>query len=118
ALAHFRLAQYCWQQRKLDAAEASYKEAIRLNPDFPEALNNLGSVLLLQAVCQGVPGRIAEAIDSYQRSLALQPQDVGAHWNLARALLLAGDFERGWVEFEWRLHHRPLGIWRDFPQPM
>jgi hypothetical protein len=25
------------------------------------------------------------------------------HWNLALALLLIGDYERGWHEYEWRL---------------
>lgn len=118
ALASFHLATYCWQHKRVDAAEANYRDAIRIKPDFPEALNNLGIVVQLQAVCKGIPRLLDEAIDLFQRSVAIHPEEVGTHWNLARALLLAGRLEQGWREFEWRVYHRPLGIWRDFAEPM
>ncbi len=28
---------------------------------------------------------------------------MDGHWNLALALLALGDWERGWMEYEWRL---------------
>ena len=44
----------------------------------------------------------AEAIASAERAIALAPDLPGAHFGLAEALLLVGDFERGWEAYEWR----------------
>jgi hypothetical protein len=42
--------------------------------------------------------------------LKLQPDLAEAHWNQSLLMLLTGDFERGWPEYEWRLktkqHHQ------------
>lgn len=50
--------------------------------------------------------RIDEAIDSFERALALAPAFAEAHFNLALALLLRGDYARGWAEYEWRTRVR------------
>src|SRR5690606_23047052 len=43
---------------------------------------------------------------------------ASAHWNLADALLLTGDFARGWREYEWRWKlPRNAARSRGFPQP-
>src|SRR5262249_2062686 len=79
-----------------DEAEASYRRALQLAPNFVDALNNLGDLLLARR-------SFDEAIDSFQRAIATKPGDAArAHWSLALALLLAGDYARGFEEFEWR----------------
>ncbi len=51
--------------------------------------------------------RVRQAITLAERAISIEPQNASAHWNLAWALLLDGQLERGWEEFEWRL--RPGG---------
>ena len=93
-------------------AEASYREALRLRPDSADAHNNLGAALQ----CLRPP---AEAEASYREALRLRPDYPDAHNNLAHALLLAGRFEEGWSEYEWRWKTRHLsGGARDFPAPL
>jgi len=43
--AHHRLGSALYAKGQYDAAIAEFKEAIRLNPDFAEAHNDLGSAL-------------------------------------------------------------------------
>jgi tetratricopeptide (TPR) repeat protein len=65
-------------QGRLAEAVASYQEAIRLVPEFPEACNNLG--VALHAM-----GRGDEAIATLRRALALRPDYPEAHNNLGNA---------------------------------
>ena len=82
-------------QGRLDEAIASYRQALRCKPDFAAAHNNLGIV-------QRDHGHLHEAITSYRQALRLKPDYVDAHVNLALVLLLQGNFEEGWREFDWR----------------
>jgi tetratricopeptide (TPR) repeat protein len=61
---------------RLDEAEASYRQAIALKPDYAEAHNNLG--ITLQEL-----GRLDEAEASYRQAIALKPDFAEAHHNLA-----------------------------------
>ena len=60
-------------------ALAAYQHALRLRPDYPEALNNLGATL--EAL-----GRFVEAVDAHRRALALRPDHVEWWTNLGNAL--------------------------------
>jgi protein O-GlcNAc transferase len=53
-------------QEKLDDAIASYREAIRLKPDYAEAHFNLGSALAQQ-------GNLEEAEDAFEEARRLKP---------------------------------------------
>ena len=70
----------------LEEAEASCKQAIRLNPNFFEARGNLGTILQRQ-------GKLDEAIASYQTGLKINPQDARGHFNLGTALRDKGALE-------------------------
>jgi tetratricopeptide (TPR) repeat protein len=47
-------------------------------------------------------GRLAEARDACDRAVALEPGLADARRNRAMLMLLAGDWEAGWREWEWR----------------
>ena len=64
---------------RLPEAEAGYRRALELKPDFAEAHNNLGLTLQAQ-------GRLAEAEASYRRVLELQPDWADTHNNLGVTL--------------------------------
>ncbi|MGD0389079.1 MAG: tetratricopeptide repeat protein [Tepidisphaeraceae bacterium] len=80
---------------RLDDAIAAYSGAIQSRPDWAEAHNDLANVL-------GEKGQIDEAIAACRQAIRLKPDFVGAHLNLAGKLLLQGNFQQGWPEYEWR----------------
>jgi tetratricopeptide (TPR) repeat protein len=100
----------CDADRLLEAASA-LETASRLHlPDMTgrdaTVACNLGAVRRFQ-------GRPHDAIRLLTESTRLAPDFAEAHLNLAFALLVAGRFEEGWHEFEWRPKialspHRPL----------
>lgn len=91
--------------------------ALLLSPHFVAAHFNRGNAL------QGL-NRIDEALAAYGRALEIEPDHVDAHFNRALCLLLSGEFERGWSEYEWRWEKASLAKDdrvvhpRDLPQPL
>jgi tetratricopeptide (TPR) repeat protein len=82
----------------LDAAIGSYREALACDPENREVLSNLGQVLAFKGDAQGVA-----YLEELVEDAAGEGPDAGkAHWNLGLALLLQGDYERGFKEYEWR----------------
>ena len=81
-----------------DDAERYCRDAIRLAPDLAEAHASLGFILASR-------GRLDAAITACEAAIALQPDFTQAHWNQAVAALLAGDFDLGFREYEWRKRH-------------
>jgi Flp pilus assembly protein TadD len=98
------------RQRKLQEAADSYRQALRLNPGYAPAHNNLGVVLQEQ-------GNLTEVLNSFDQALRLEPGFSAAHWNRALLLLLLGDWEQGWREYEWRWT-QPGFVDRKFRQPL
>jgi len=54
-----------------------YEQALRINPEYAEAHNNLGAAL-------GQMGRISEAIEQLKAALRISPNDVVAKNNLTK----------------------------------
>jgi hypothetical protein len=48
-------------------------------------------------------GKLEEAITTFEQVLALDAEHAVAHMDLGQLLLLTGQFDRGWGEYEWRL---------------
>jgi len=80
---------------RLDEAVAAGQRAVDLNPGDPHSLVNLA---IIYYDC----GRFADGAACSERAIALAPDLAGAHFELAEALLVQGQFERGWDEYEWR----------------
>lgn len=76
-------------------ARNCYLNAVRLNPSFANAWNNLGNTCLQLL---DLPG----AIDAYEGALATEPGHAEAANGYAQALLMSGDFDRGWAAYEKR----------------
>ncbi|MDO8595621.1 MAG: tetratricopeptide repeat protein, partial [Sulfuricaulis sp.] len=70
-----------------------YQRAIEIDPDYVEALCNLG-------VAFGRKGWRDPAIACYRRALQIKP-DPDAHFNLALIYLLTGNFKEGRQEYAW-----------------
>jgi tetratricopeptide (TPR) repeat protein len=145
AEAHANLGTVLYVFGRLVEAEASYREALRLRPDYPDAHNNLGATLrdlgrpaeaeaCYRAALRLRPdyadahsslgtalydlGRRAEAEASCREALRLLPGLAEAHYSLGLPLLLAGRFEEGWKEYEWRWKTRHMaGSTRSLPAP-
>jgi tetratricopeptide (TPR) repeat protein len=78
-----------------DLAAASLDDAIAINPGPAPYHSALGNALREL-------GRPGEAIASYRKAIALAPDLIDAHYNIATTLLAEGDLQAGWTEFEWR----------------
>ena len=66
-------------QDNLNDAIVHYSEALRINPDFDEAYNNLGVALFRK-------GNLEEAIVHFRQALRIKPGYVNAQENLKMAL--------------------------------
>lgn len=128
ASAHAALGQALSRDDPQAALEA-FKQALYLDANLPDALNNVGALLMdmghypdaLVAFEQAVVlapafpmgwnnlgialtrmNRGQEALAAFERAITLNPNYIAAHINRATAWMLLGDLERGWREYEWR----------------
>ena len=124
---HHNLGRLLRSQGALAEAEAAYREALRLKPDWVEAHNDLGTLLWDQqrlsesrachvAALRLKPdcaeahnhlgnilsdeGQVSAAIEKYRQALQLDPNCGPARCNLANTLALCGWIEEALVEFE------------------
>ncbi len=146
--AYYKRANCLKDLGQLDAAIASYNQAIEHKLDYAYAYCNRG-------VVQQALGLTSEALISYDRSIALDPADPIAHYNRALLLqecsrwdealesyeraiavnpdyadaqfnrslawLFRGEFERGWRGYEWRWKNAArlgIGELKQFTQPL
>ena len=107
---HNNLGNVLKDQGKLDEALACFRRALELSPDYAEAHGNLG-------VAMKELGRLDEALACCRRAVELKPDLAEAHVNLAFVCLLAGDWQHGWPQYEWRWQTKGFTP-RRFPQPL
>ena len=80
-------------------ALAALGKALALDPDMPEAHNNLGSVWLAN-------GNAARAEPAFREAIRIRPDYADAHANLASLLSTAGQLSEARQEFELTLRQR------------
>lgn len=81
-------------------ATAHIDEALKYNPNYPEAHNNRGLALQLL-------GRFDEAVAAHTAALRLEPGFADAHNNLGTALQKMGRFQEASVAYREALRLRP-----------
>jgi len=119
---HCNLADALRALGRLDDAERAARRAIELRADYPEALHNLGTILLRakrpaealaaldaslalspdRALTLAARGdalrqleRVRDAIAAYRQAIACDPTAAGAHANLGLMLVHLGELEAG-----------------------
>ena len=81
--AHASLGHAHARAGRWELAVDSYRQAVRLRPDYADAHNDLGAAL-------GRLGKPAEALEHHARAAELKPEDPEVRYNLALALDAAG----------------------------
>ena len=100
AIEHIGAGNQAWAANRLAEAEDRYRQALLLDPDLPEAHNNLGSLLF-------DTGRIYEAELSYRTALAHRTDFPEAHYNLANVLYQQEQQAASLLEYRAALALRP-----------
>ena len=80
------LAVICYMKNRIEEMIMLLKEALRLNPNHPGGLTNLGLALQKQ---EDLPG----AIQLYKKALAIKPDYLNALLNLGLALIEQGELQ-------------------------
>ena len=133
-IADNNLADYYLTEMRTDEARAPVLEALRLNPNYPEAHVNLATILrrtgqmtesereyqtaiALQPINGGAhsgygalllqEGRVGEAAGEFARVVELQPEDADGRYNLGRVLVAIGRFDQGVAQLNEAIRLRP-----------
>ena len=92
---HNALGLIFTRKKLLEEAAAEFEQAIGLEPGKAVFRNNLGAAWADM-------GRPAEAIAHFDAAVDLRPDYAEAHKNRGMNLLQLGNFEDGWLDYEWR----------------
>jgi predicted O-linked N-acetylglucosamine transferase (SPINDLY family) len=84
ALAHYNLGNLLMDGKRLEEAEASFRQAISIDPNCLEAHYNLANTLKML-------DKLSEAENSYRQAISIRPDSMDALANLGNVLL---DMER------------------------
>lgn len=95
ALYHRNICEVYRVLGRYDEAVAAGRRAVSLSPEDPHCYNNLGVTYYHRL-------ELDAAIEAARRAIALDANFAGAHFGMAEALLLRGEFEPGWEAYEWR----------------
>jgi tetratricopeptide (TPR) repeat protein len=99
---------------KHDAARVAVNRALLIDPKLSSAWLNVG-------VLERSESRYTHAIAAMRRAIDLNPEDFTAQTNLAYALLMAGEIDQGFRQYDQRWHNPgfpssrrpfPLRIWK------
>jgi protein O-GlcNAc transferase len=81
---HFVLGQALQALRRWEKAIDAYESALKLQPDFLDAWNNLG-------ICRQLRGQLPQAAAAYRRALLLESRNAGVMANLGTVLREMGE---------------------------
>jgi predicted TPR repeat methyltransferase len=89
------------QREDHQGAVNSYRQALALEPEYVDALNNLGSSL-------HALGNYREAIDCYKKVIQLNGKDADAFFNMGNSLMELEDFEAAAENYQTSIDLRPM----------
>lgn len=111
AAAHLQVGVVLQNRGFLADAAQAYRRSLDLDGDNVITRSNLGLVLSLLGDAHG--------LELLEEVVGQKPEDPASHWHWGEKLLLHGDFERGWEEYEWRMRVDSfLSQHRAFTQPL
>lgn len=88
-----------------------YRHMDSIAPNNPSILYNIAYTLKKE-------NRLQEAMPYYARVLALSPNHKDAHFSYSLALLVTGQWQKGWQEYEWRWNDRNNPGDKNYRQPL
>src|ERR1051326_2017148 len=100
ASAYYNLANVLSKQEQLQKAEANYRAALELKPEFAEALYNYAALLAKQ-------GRIDDAAGKYAAALKLKPDYADVHLSFGALLAEQQKWNEAITEFNAALRSDP-----------
>ncbi len=86
--------------QRYDAAIDSYKQAIKINPDFAETYNNLGMALQDK-------GELDAAIENYNKALKIKPNFTEAFYNMGNSLKDKGELDAAIDSYKQAINIKP-----------
>jgi tetratricopeptide (TPR) repeat protein len=90
------------QLHRYDEALVSFDHVLSITPGDTDALLQRGHTLCVLM-------RHDEALTSYEGVLSIDSEHTVARYSRAFLYLTVGDFERGWLEYEWRWREEQVG---------
>ncbi|EKF86533.1 tetratricopeptide repeat protein [Methanobacterium formicicum] len=92
-----------YHKKKYSPAIKLYDKALKIHPDFPEALNNKGNAIIQMIKNKKSMERIKgykQALSCYNKALEIQPSNLDILNNKGLALAYLGDYENSYKVFE------------------
>jgi tetratricopeptide (TPR) repeat protein len=88
------------QMQQLDNAKKNYEQAVRLKPDYAEAINNLGTVYYARK-------SFRKAIGYYQRAIKCAPNSASIYLNLGTAYFARKKYDEAMATYQTALKLDP-----------
>lgn len=101
---YLKQGQYLQREGRLTEAEATYRQAIELNPIFYGGFRYLGEVLALE-------GKLDQAVEAYQRAKELNPKALWVHQGLGEVFLQLNKLEDAIACFQTAIEINPDFSW-------
>ena len=86
---HFDMGNYYFENLKTKKAIKEFEKAIKIDPYFVLAYNNLGEVYAFLAMYE-------EAIHEYEKALEINPKLSEAHFNMVISYMLSKNYGLAW----------------------
>jgi tetratricopeptide (TPR) repeat protein len=99
-VAYAGLGEYEGLHGDTNTAINHLETSVRINPNYPNARNNLGRILLME-------GRDDEALAQLQKAVSLDPELADARYNLGYALLAKGRVGEALDQFQAQVNLQP-----------
>ena len=85
-------------KKEYDQAIARFREALQIQPEYPDALDNLGKAL-------DATGKDAEAIAEFDKAIKIAPSNAAAYADRGMALFHEGKYEEAAASYRQAIEH-------------